>query len=65
LEIIVTLNESAANPAGLTTVNSELSEIGAMFEGAKGFSLRPIVEIPGLPSVKPTLLQTPFIPLKP
>jgi len=65
LDIIVTLNESAANPAGLATVNSELNEIGAMFQGAKGFPVNPIVEIPGLPSVKPSLLQTPFIPLKP
>jgi RHS repeat-associated protein len=65
LDIIVTLNESAANPAGLSTVNSQLNEIRAMFQGAKGFPVNPIVEIPGLPSVKPGLLQTPFIPLKP
>ena len=64
LDIIVTLNKGAANPAGLAIVNSELGEIGTMFHGAKGFPVNPIVEIPGLPSVKPNLLQTPFIPLK-
>jgi hypothetical protein len=65
LDIIVTLNESVANPAGLVHVNAQLGEIGTMFQGAKGFPVNPIVEIPGLPSVKPNLLQTPFIPLKP
>lgn len=65
LDIIITLNESAANPTWITTVNSQLNEIGAMFQEAKGFLVNPIVEILGLPSVKSSLLQTPFIPLKP
>jgi len=65
LDIIVTLNESAANPAGLATVNNQLGEIGSMFQRAKGFPVNAIVKIPGLPPVKPSLLQTPFIPLKP
>ncbi len=65
LDIIVTLNETAANPAGLAHVNAQLGEIGTMFQGAKGFPVNPIMEIPGLPAVKPNLLQTPFIQLKP
>lgn len=63
-DIVVTLNESAANPAGPATINSQLSDIGYMFQGAMGFPVNPVVQIPGLAPVKSGLLQTPFMPLK-
>lgn len=59
LDIIVSLNESAANRAGLAHINAQLGAMGTMFQGVKGFPVRPIVEILGLSSVKPKLLLTP------
>jgi hypothetical protein len=47
----------------LSAVNAEMTEIGALFESAKGFPLEPTYVIPGLPP--PTLVKTPFIPLQP
>jgi len=59
LDLRITLTD----PSHFSAVNAEMNEIGTMFQSAKGFPLEPTYVIPGLPP--PTLLQTPFIPLKP
>lgn len=58
-DIRITLSD----PAHFGAVNAEMTEIGALFQSAKGFPLQPTYVIPGLPP--PTLLQTPFILLYP
>jgi predicted nucleotidyltransferase len=66
LDVFVTLNSNVVNsPAAMRAVQSQLGEIGDLWEATKGFPLQPVSELDSVaPAVKLQLQQTPFIPLQ-